>query len=352
MPMIADQRQRERALDPACSFIVQAPAGSGKTELLVRRFLKLLSLTDKPEEVLAITFTRKAAAEMRKRVLQQIDNAGDIAHRLRIMTMDAFCASLTRQMPVLARFGAQPGIVEDARDIYREAAFRVLSSFENPAVRKLLAHLDNNLAAAAELLAVMLAKRDQWLRNAGHPPTRAELEAALLAERKRLFFKATALLPAASEDLAIEVLTKKGTWRVKHKRAQELAARPDAEALRAALEALLALPPANYDDAQWEALEAILALLLPAVVQLVFLFSEKNQVDFVQVSHAAVHALGAAGDPSELLLSLDSRISHILVDEFQDTSVSQWELLDLLTSNWNPEEGRTVFLVGDPMQSV
>lgn len=135
MPMIADQSVRERALDPARSFIVQAPAGSGKTELLVRRFIKLLSLTNKPEEVLAITFTRKAAAEMRKRVLKEIPGAGEIAHRLRIMTMDAFCASLTRQMPVLARFGAQPGIVEDAGDIYREAAFGTLSSFENPRCR-------------------------------------------------------------------------------------------------------------------------------------------------------------------------------------------------------------------------
>jgi len=72
----------------------------------------------------------------------------------------------------------------------------------------------------------------------------------------------------------------------------------------------------------------------------------------VQVAHAAVHALGAADDPSELLLSLDARVSHILVDEFQDTSVSQWELLERLTSGWEAGDGRSVFLVGDPMQSI
>src|SRR5262249_5233054 len=124
-----DAEQRERALDVRHSFIVQAPAGSGKTELLVRRFLKLLTVVNTPEEILAITFTKKAAAEMRKRVLKEIasvgHSAGEIAHRLRIQTIDAFCTALTRQVPVLARFGAQPEILEDARPLYAEAAARV-----------------------------------------------------------------------------------------------------------------------------------------------------------------------------------------------------------------------------------
>mgnify|MGYP001412421577 CR=1 FL=1 len=348
--MIADQATRDRALDPKGSFIVQAPAGSGKTSLLVARFLKLLALANKPEEILAITFTRKAAAEMRKRVLEKLPNAGEIAHRLRIQTIDALSASLTRQMPVLARFGAQPEIVEDASELYLEAAFKTLGDFGNPDVVRVLAHLDNNLSAAAGLLAGMLQKRDQWLRNAGNPPTREQLEAALVSERNRHLDLAKALDPRASEDFAKEVLTKTGEWRKRPKPAP--ADIVGNEPLRLALVALLTLPPGKYQDAQWEALEAILALLLPAVKQLVVRFSETNQVDFTHIAQGAVHALGAADDPSELLLSLDARISHILVDEFQDTSISQWELLKLLTSNWSPEEGRTVFAVGDPMQSI
>ena len=107
---LSDREAREAALDPRRSFIVQAPAGSGKTELLVRRYSALLKTVQKPEEIVAITFTIKAAAEMRARVLQNLPNAGEIGHRLRIQTIDAFCASLTRQMPVTSRFGAQPSL--------------------------------------------------------------------------------------------------------------------------------------------------------------------------------------------------------------------------------------------------
>ena len=72
---LIDQRQRDQALDPANSFIVQAPAGSGKTGLLVRRLLALLCVVEKPEEILAITFTRKATAEMRERVITALETA-------------------------------------------------------------------------------------------------------------------------------------------------------------------------------------------------------------------------------------------------------------------------------------
>jgi ATP-dependent exoDNAse (exonuclease V) beta subunit len=343
-----DAAERERALDVRRSCIVQAPAGSGKTELLVRRFLKLLEAVNKPEEVLAITFTKKAAAEMRKRVLDRLPKAGEIAHRLRIQTIDAFCAALTRQIPVLARFGAQPEIVEDASPLYLEAAARVFKEL-NPASEKLLAHLDNDVPKATRLLADRLRDRDRWLRKTGEAPTRAELEATLVAERTRLLDKAKALYPKATEALARGYLTTKGEWTKRPAVPPEMINIPG---LREALFAVYRMPPAEYDDRQWEALEAILALLKPAVARLKVLFGERGQADFTEFAHGALEALGSVDDPTDLLLSLDQKISHILVDEFQDTSLSQFELLTRLTSGWQEGDGRTLFLVGDPMQSI
>ncbi|MBI3280275.1 MAG: UvrD-helicase domain-containing protein, partial [Acidobacteria bacterium] len=174
-----DAAARERALDAAGSFIVQAPAGSGKTELLTQRFLALLARVERPEAVAAITFTKKAAGEMRERILEAMDKAAGrppaALHeavtwrlgravleqdrrqgwnlrqnpaRLQVHTIDALCASLVRQMPWLSRLGAQPSFLEDASELYEEAARETLALLESDAahadrIAAVLRHVDN-----------------------------------------------------------------------------------------------------------------------------------------------------------------------------------------------------------------
>lgn len=390
-----DADARTAALDPARSFIVQAPAGSGKTELLIQRYLLLLGTVESPEEIVAITFTKKAAGEMRERVLRALGAARagkapdgpheartlelaraavsrDDAHgwrvaenpaRLRIQTIDALCAALARQMPILSQFGAPPQTVDDASELYLAAARATLELVESKDevaadVERLLAHLDNDVARVEQLLADMLARRDHWIRHLARLD-RAALEAALGEERERLVARARGLHPApppgGPEDwqaYARALLTQKGEWRKRSDEAQALARSANGEALRETLAVLLEMPPAAYTETQWETLAAIGNLLPQALAQLKVVCQARGQVDFTEVAQAALRALGEDEAPTDLALALDYRIRHLMVDEFQDTSISQYELIAKLTAGWTPDDGRTLFAVGDPMQSI
>ncbi|HTW67116.1 MAG TPA: UvrD-helicase domain-containing protein [Bryobacteraceae bacterium] len=425
--MIADSAARLRALDVSQSFIVQAPAGSGKTELLIQRYLKLLETVDTPGAVVAITFTRKAAGEMRSRVMAalraahggQAPSAGheqltfEIARgvlrreqergwnllqnpaRLRIETIDALCAEITRRMPWLARFGAMPEIVEKADAFYREAARNTIAHLRtgNAAVADLLLHLDNDFRRASQLIAQMLAKRDQWLRHTGGNPDfdilRSELEDSLqrliVVELRQLrgamdgdvaaeiaFLQELERFPgAAIEDLeswwqiAELLLTKNGDLRKRagagafpaghpHKRrCDQLLARLQSDTvLIDCLRRVRELPAPRFSESQWQAVRSVVSLLTLAVAELQLVFREHGCVDFAELSIRASGALGTADAPEDLALSLGHRIQHILVDEFQDTSYTQFELIEKLTAGWEPGDGRTLFLVGDPMQSI
>lgn len=414
--MLDDRAARQRALDPRTSFIVQAPAGSGKTELLIQRYLRLLETVESPNSVVAITFTRKAAGEMRARVVQALRRTEEpekahervtheiarrvMAHQerlgwdlasnpsqLRMETIDALCASITRQMPWLARFGAPPEITEKALPLYRAAARRTLHQLEGEEragkpgpVWRLLLHLDNHYQRAETLIADQLEKRDQWLRMIGRTDTADFPEIRRLSEQRleRLIdahlreihahFDADFAASVAKwinetsfpkphwqelerwRKLRGSLLTDAGIFRKPARdRFSGIEQRDD---LRQALHVIAKVPDPVYTDAQWQMTEAVLEVLPVAVGELQMVFRERGMVDFTELSLRALDALGRLNDPSDLALALGDRIEHLLVDEFQDTSYTQFELLERLTAGWAPGDGRTLFLVGDPMQSI
>jgi len=427
-----DAADRARALDPAASFIVQAPAGSGKTTLLVQRFLVLLSRVAEPESIVAITFTRKAAAEMRARIVAALAPDGDAApspaaeaalrwdrergwdlrrnpSRLRIQTIDSLCASIVQRMPMLARTGGMPGIAEDAWELYREAATHLLRHVAGDdakaaeAVTRLLLHLDNDFRVLRAMFEGLLARRDQWLRHLGvnqdGVALRAALERALasvvgegvsraarhvpplLLARLMDLYDGAALRcdpPRAVMNRADELsvwraltgflLSDKGEWRrsadarhgfppnykfEKQEYLGLLATLSSDGELREALAEVGKLPDPRFAGDQWEILEALIDLLPLAAAELKVTFRERGLMDFVELGETARRALGSAEHPTDLALTLGERVQHLLIDEFQDTSVSQFELIERLVATWgHGQEEHSLFLVGDPMQSI
>src|SRR5690606_40333921 len=124
------------------------------------------------------------------------------------------------------------------------------------------------------------------------------------------------------------------------------------ESLYALLDEVRRLPDPHYDDAQWDVLQALFRLLPIAAAELRRLFRAHGVTDYIEVANAADRALGSVEDPGDVALLLDYGIRHLLVDEMQDTSLAQYRLLEKLVAGWQPGAGRTLFLGGDPMQSI
>ncbi len=167
-------------------------------------------------------------------------------------------------------------------------------------------------------------------------------------------------MPARLEDLdkwrevADLLLTKKDTLRKRVEPGYERlwAKLSDDEALVERLAHVRQLPPPRFTEPQWQTVRSIVSVLKLAAAELQLVFREHAQVDFAELSIRASAALGQVDAPEDLALSLGHRMQHLLVDEFQDTSHTQFELIEKLTAGWEPADGRTLFLVGDPMQSI
>ena len=125
----------------------------------------------------------------------------------------------------------------------------------------------------------------------------------------------------------------------------------DRDDLLQLLQSVRTLPPARYPANQWAVAKSLFRVLSRALVELQLVFSARNQCDFTEINLLARHALRSDSGPEDLAAALGARLQHLLVDEMQDTSTTQYQLLELLTTNWDGY-GQTVFLVGDPRQSI
>lgn len=459
-----DQQQRVDSLRPEASVLVQAPAGSGKTDLLTRRFLRLLAEVDDPAQIVAITFTKAAAAEMLHRIVGALEKAAHAAEaasdphsmealaaralqhslrrewrlvelpgQLRITTIDSFCRELAAQQPLLSSLGVGAEIADPAEELYRRAAQRTLELLGDEsteqrkqvsnAVERLLVWRDNQWSELEDQLVEMLSQRDTWMqdfvlrREVDEEALRARLERPFhhathkhvmelercldglhgtreeahalarvgCAESEQGLYRALAEMesfpvsPFANAEeledaraayvcLADLLLTKEGTFRkqinksmgfpASRKREKErleiliesLRTQPELEPM---LDAARGLPPARYTDEDWGIVRACFTLLRHAAAELRVVFAEAGAVDFVENARMAMDVLSDEdGQPSDAALAIGEEIRHILVDEFQDTSRRQHQLLAHLIAAWPEREGRSCFAVGDPMQSI
>ena len=462
--MAADSEQRQLALDPNQSFAVSAPAGSGKTGLLTQRVLKLLALVENPEEILCLTFTRKAAAEMQHRISSALALAAttdtepednyqattwrlakaalerdsqqnwqllNSPNRLRINTIDGFFRHLAQQLALESGVGDFIEPLEQPQPHYQQVvADFLLSQLQANGhwaddIATLLQHQDNNLNRLQDLLVGLLEKREQWLQHLIQArDARPYLEQFLqetIAETLLNLHKQ--LQPVASDlailaDYAATTLANNDTpsplspclgmedlppcdqpgvekgvdqwlglahllmtnasspdWRkdgginiklgfptgktdpewgdIRKNQLRELLAWcRQQDGLLEALIDVRNLPQDRYSDQQWLVLNALTRLLPALAMQLKLYFQQQGCSDFTEVTLAALRSLGDEDQPTDLALKLDYQIQHILVDEFQDTSTIQFEILQNLIREWTPDDGRSLFIVGDGMQSL
>ena len=443
----ADQAIRDQALGPGESFHLEAPAGSGKTSVLLARFLTLLARVDTPEEMLALTFTRKAAGELRARVmallwerqdpgpdaspldlkLRELAAAvfrrhGDGAQlkltpeRLPIMTFHGFCAQLLKLAPQEAGVPLEFTLLEEdeARWLKGEALEEMRRRLNGrpthdpvrQALVRRLVRLNNDWRRLARELSGLLSRRDSLgdFLDLARVSRDAAAYQRLLEERFRMV-----LLPCLEDlraGLADSALGRawsdfwgelQGSSRSNLILPELPGSEPsDLAAWQAISQVLLTASqgeprkrlsskdgfPEGFNQKKWAALiqdlpEPVVRTLkqcrdltptgaspeeAAALQDLVILVGEalgvyeqlctrKGALDFVDLEAATLNLL-IEDDPTEVMLRLDYRLKHILVDEFQDTSLNQMHLLCRLMAGWREGEGRTLMVVGDPKQSI
>jgi ATP-dependent helicase/nuclease subunit A len=435
-PELPDADARRYAVDPGKNVVLEASAGTGKTRVLVDRYVNLLQAGVDPDNILAMTFTRKAAAEMRQRIVERLRDASrvtpadrarwlDLRGRLAdiaISTIDAFCLSLLREFPLeadvdprfeLADDTEVPRLIEEALNralrICRALAATdddvalVFAQLGERRLRVGLASLLDRRLLAPQLLARYLADGPKTLTAAVAcriSASRLQNLFAGLKEGVRPFLRSGPVGRPQFAMLADDILRLcEGSV------LEGLDSRPGQAAYRAFVDRLRGYfltqdgkprgerfsgTSFNAGDcasqADWKRHRDRAASIAPAVAEAIHAFRRDVNVvlsrgvwrilaivmaehrraldarallDFPGVLERAINLLKQMDEFARSRYRLESRYHHVLVDEFQDTSRAQWELVAQLVRSWSEGAGvsasaipPSIFLVGDRKQSI
>ena len=425
-----DSAARARAVDPRFNVALEASAGTGKTRVLVDRYVNLLQAGVEPSNILAITFTRKAAAEMRDRIMATLrvaaargeipaarwrdlrDRTADIA----ISTIDAFCLSLLREFPLEADLDPAfsvaddtelPRLIDEALDrtlrICRAAArdddtvALVFSQLGERRVRSGLAILLHRRIVAPDILATYLAASqaadldvatasrraaaavidgcesmpgglDRFLESGPLEP--AFLLLARSLRQLRVLLSGDAVIDPAMVQVVVtrtreHFLTQDGEPRVrspypKAAFAVEADWRTHKDLVVSHAESVKQESAAYRRDLNVLVSRGIWRMFRVADAEYRRTLDAHAVLDFSDLLLRALDLLRRMDDFAQSRYRLESRYHHVLVDEFQDTSRAQWELVSLLIQSWGEGAGLahtgplqpSIFIVGDRKQAI
>ncbi|WP_338516197.1 UvrD-helicase domain-containing protein [Candidatus Legionella polyplacis] len=454
---IKDQLYRIEATNTSHSYIVQAPAGSGKTELLIQRYLKLLSVTKKPEYILIITFTKKSANEIRNRIINIIQhiienknsiknniydtyqkNTIDYAkkalklnknknilyqlHKLRILTIDALCLDLYKIFPKKNTQITQFYITDKPQHLYEKAVknfFYKIAKHINLKnhLKLILQHVNNNQNKLFTLLINLLSNREQWIsfifkqqhiNKTYYEKILSFIEKKEISNLKNsistIYWKKifsfvikiinsnkkilpklqilkkwnhyTKINQHIAKSLSFLLINSKNQLRkkinhhvgfkknnydnktynfLKNENKNILNMLQTLPKFCKILIKIKNLPSIHYPKKQWQILQSLYILLPNLITHLHTIFYQNNTVDFSYISQEILLAFKNKNQLYDLSNYIKNNIHHLLIDEFQDTSIQQYKLFKKIIKNWRTNKKtnkKTIFLVGDPMQSI